>query len=84
MPSAPDRNKTYVARHHVRAFLAEYAPPSALEDIINALPDESPWRTLVQAVYCDLMGSPTGPTPPAGPATHLQMNSGTEGRPARM
>jgi len=58
-------NSDYVTRSNVRKFLTNYARPSTLQDLLEAIGDEpenAHWRDLVAQVYHDITGQ-KAPTP---------------------
>lgn len=58
MPSRPDRNNLYVARHYVRAFLRQYATPSICVELLEETSHDNTtdWFELVQSVHRELTG----------------------------
>jgi hypothetical protein len=58
MPSAPEKNAVYQARHFVRAFLSQYARPSVCVDLHDSMDPSDPWAELVNAVHTELTGEP--------------------------
>jgi hypothetical protein len=57
MPSALEKNATYVSHHYVRKFLRQHARPSVCEELLEAIDEsDTALSAMVRGVYRDLTG----------------------------